>query len=440
VAARRSWVTLATLAVVAVSAAAGVVTWDAQVRPPTAEPAEPAPAWSAYLGSPANPVSSAAQVGSASIQPGPPLAPNLQLAGGTVHVRDGGRLRALDPVGGQERWRFPAGPDGPGTPEVVSFVADVDGTAVLARGRTGGGAPDGLVALLDPATGRPRWQRRVGGDVFPNSLAVGPAGIQLVAQDPLTFDQLIAKRQRADWSPVHVRLIALDRAGRPRWRRPLHEVTGDDDPVEDVRVTVAGSRVVAVSQRQHGARIEVFEAGTGVRSWSRPAERAGGVLAWRDRLLLDLGDRRPSVRARDGVPLRVDFLPAGAATPTSDPASSQLRGDILHVFAGGQLAAVDLAADRTRWQLRTGVAYYPPELVVGQREAFNASAVGERDGLVLVLARDRCLYVVDDQTGAAVGRHCGLHEPVSGSPLVATAETAVYLTSYGVVAYRLRTG
>ena len=64
----------------------------------------------------------------------------------------------------------------------------------------------------------------------------------------------------------------------------------------------------------------------------------------------------------------------------------------------------------------------------------------ERDGLVLVLARDRCLYVVDDQRGAAVGRHCGLHEPAPRSPLVATAETAVYLTTYGVVAYRLRTG
>jgi hypothetical protein len=85
------------------------------------------------------------------------------------------------------------------------------------------------------------------------------------------------------------------------------------------------------------------------------------------------------------------------------------------------------------------VAYRPPELA-GQREPFNASAVGERDGLVLVLARDRCLYVVDDQRGAAVGRHCGLHEPAPGSPLVATAETTVYLTTYGVVAYRLRTG
>jgi hypothetical protein len=168
-----------------------------------------------------------------------------------------------------------------------------------------------------------------------------------------------------------------------------------------------------------------------------PPEGPGS--AWRDRLLLDLWDRRPSVRARDGALLRAEFLPTGAAAPTSDPASYQLRGDTLHMCAGDQLAAVDLAADRTRWQLRTGVAYRPPDFA-GQREPFNASAVGERDGLVLVLARDRCLYVVDGQRGAAVGRHCGLHEPGSGSPLVATAETTVYLTTYGVVAYPLRTG
>jgi outer membrane protein assembly factor BamB len=380
-------------------------------------------------------VPSAIAVGDAAVRLG------LQLAGGALLVRDGGRLRALDPRGGQERWRFPAGPEGSGTLEVVSFVADDRGTAVLARGRTGGGGPDGLVALLDPASGRPRWQRRVGGDVFPNSLAVGPAGIQLAAQDPLTFDQLISKRQRADWSPLHVRLIALDGTGRPRWREPLHEVTGDDDPIEDVRVTVTGSRVVAVSQRQHGARIEVFEAGTGARSWSRPVDRAGDVLAWRDRLLLDLGDRRPIVRARDGAPLRADFLPAGAPMPTSDPTSYRLRGDTLHVFAGGQLAAVDLAADRIRWQLRTGVAFYPSDLGLGPERAFNASAVGERDGLVLLLARDRCLRVVDDRTGAAVGeQHCGLHDPASGSPLVATAGMTVYLTSYGVAACPLRTG
>jgi outer membrane protein assembly factor BamB len=168
VAARRSWVILATLAVVAVSAAAGVVTWDARVRPPPT--AEPAPAWSASLGPPANPVPSAILADSASIQRG------LQLAGGMLLVRDGGRLRALDPGGGQERWRFPTGPDGPGSPEVVSFVADVRGTAVLARGRTGGGAPDGLVALLDSATGRPVGSAGSGATCSPAAWPSAPRG------------------------------------------------------------------------------------------------------------------------------------------------------------------------------------------------------------------------------------------------------------------------
>jgi hypothetical protein len=78
------------------------------------------------------------------------------------------------------------------------------------------------------------------------------------------------------------------------------------------------------------------------------------------------------------------------------------------------------------------VAFYSSDLGLGPERAFNASAVG---------ARDRCLRVVDDKTGAAVGgRHCGLHDPASGSPLVATAELTVDLALYGVVAYPLRTG
>ena len=71
----------------------------------------------------------------------------------------------------------------------TTFVAGVEATAVAAR-RADGSGPEGLVVLLDAATGRPRWQRRVGGEVYPDSLAVGPAGIHLVAQDYLTFEQL----------------------------------------------------------------------------------------------------------------------------------------------------------------------------------------------------------------------------------------------------------
>jgi len=51
--------------------------------------------------------------------------------------------------------------------------------------------------------------------------------------------------------------------------------------------------------------------------------------------------------------------------------------------------------------------------------------VTARDGKVLVLARDRCLYVVDDRTGAVAGRQCGLQEPRPGSPLISTPEVTI---------------
>ena len=183
---------------------------------------DPAQAWSATLHTPPDPVVSPVQRASGAVQPGPPpiAAEQLQLAGGTLYVRDSGRVRALDPRSGRERWAYPAAPQGPATLEVVSFVADVEATAVAVR-RTGGSGPEGLVALLDPATGRPRWQRRVGGEVYPDSLAVGSAGVHLVAQDFLTFEQLAARLRRDDRSSLHPRLTTTGRDGRLRWQRPL---------------------------------------------------------------------------------------------------------------------------------------------------------------------------------------------------------------------------
>jgi hypothetical protein len=71
---------------------------------------------------------------------------------------------------------------------------------------------------------------------------------------------------------------------------------------------------------------------------------------------------------------------------------------------------------------------------------FSSSGVTVRDGKVLVIARDRCLYMVDDPMGVVTGRQCGLQEPRLGSPLVSTPEVTVYRTLSEMVAYPLRTG
>jgi outer membrane protein assembly factor BamB len=451
---RRSWLVLTTLAVVCVAAAVGVVAWDGgRVR---ARPApEPAPAWSATLHTPPDPVVSPVQRASGAVQVGPPPASAVQLqpAGGTLYVRDNGRVRALDPRSGRERWAYPAGPQGPVALEVVSFVAGVEATAVAVR-RTGGGGPEGLVVLLDSATGRPRWQRRLGGEVYPDSLAVGPAGVHLVAQDYLTSDQLAARLRRDDRSSLHPRLTTTSRDGRLRWQRPLRDRGGGAGLLGDAMATTAAGRVVVIEGWGWGADVETFDAAAGARSWGRRVKQAGGVLAWRDRLLLNLWDRRPVVRAADGTPLRADFLPAellaaGPPTPTGTSLSGQfeyqLAGDTLYVFANDRLAAVDLRAGAVRWQVPTGVAiYHPPwweRLWDAESERpFSSSGVTARDGKVLVVARDRCLYVVDDRTGTVAGRQCGLPEPRPGSPLTSTPEVAVYRTLGEVVAYPLRTG
>jgi outer membrane protein assembly factor BamB len=457
VGARRSWLMLTTLAVVCVAVAVGVVAWDGgRARP---EPArDPAQAWSATLHTPPDPVVSPVQRASAAVQVGPPptSAVQLQLAGGTLYVRDSGRVRALDPRSGRERWVYPAGPQGLANLEVVSFVADVEATAVAVR-RTGGSGPEGLVVLLDPATGRPRWQRRVGGEVYPDSLAVGPAGVHLVAQDFLTSEELAARLRRDDRSSLHPRLTTTGRGGRLRWQRPLQDRGGRAGLLGDAIATTAGGRVVVIEGWGWGADVEAFDAATGAGSWGRRVRQAGGALAWGDRLLLNLWDRRPVVRAVDGTPLRADFLPAellasGPPTPTGTSTSGQfeyrLAGDTLYVFANDRLAAVDLRAGTVRWQVPTGVELYHmpwwerilnPDAPQSDRP-FSASGVTVRDGRVLVVARDRCLYVVDDRAGAVAGRQCGLPEPRPGSPLISTPEVTVYRTLGELVAYPLRTG
>jgi outer membrane protein assembly factor BamB len=456
VATRRSWLALATLAVVCVAAAVAVVAWDG--RRVRAKPVpDPAQAWSATLHTPPDPVVSPVQRASGAVQPDPPptAAVQLQLAGGTLYVRDSGRVRALDPRSGRERWAYPAAAQGPATLEVVSFVADVEATAVAVR-RTGGSGPEGLVALLDPATGRPRWQRRLGGEVYPDSLAVGSAGVHLVAQDYLTFEQLAARLRRDDRSSLHPRLTTTGRDGRLRWQRPLRDRGGGAGLLGDAIATTAGGRVVLIEGWGWGADVEAFDAATGARSWGRRVKQAGGALAWGDRLLLNLWDRRPVVRAADGAPLGGDFLPAellatGPPMPpgrsTSDQFRYRLAGDTLYVFANDRLAAVDLRAGAVRWQVPTGVEiYHPPwwERMFSpdaqSERPFDSSGVTARDEKVLVVARDRCLYVVDDPTGTVAGRRCGLQEPRPGSPLISTPAVTVYRTLSGMVAYPLRTG
>jgi len=98
---RRSRLMLATLAVVGVAAAVGVVAWDGGwVR------ARPASAWSATLHTPPDPVVSPVQRASGAVQVGPlpTSAEQLQQGGGTPYIRDTGRVRAVDPRSGRERW------------------------------------------------------------------------------------------------------------------------------------------------------------------------------------------------------------------------------------------------------------------------------------------------------------------------------------------------
>ncbi|MFE6956328.1 PQQ-binding-like beta-propeller repeat protein [Streptomyces sp. NPDC057696] len=86
-----------------------------------------------------------------------PAAPTL--SGGLLHLVDDGRIRALDPRTGEERWAVDAS-----AYEAVEHGADT--TLLIGSG--------GTVRALNSATGKPRWTKHVGG--LGTQWIAGPGG------------------------------------------------------------------------------------------------------------------------------------------------------------------------------------------------------------------------------------------------------------------------
>ncbi|HXL91872.1 MAG TPA: PQQ-binding-like beta-propeller repeat protein [Streptosporangiaceae bacterium] len=202
---------------------------------------------------------------------GLPAQPAAQLAGGlllvTSTVQGGtaqagsalGAVTAVTPATGRIAWRFDPGPT------VSVLAADpVVGVAVATYN------PDRLY-LLDPATGRPRWQA---------ATAVGFGTVPLFTADGV----IDVEGGIAGFGAV--RVVDRDVAnGRIRWQDALA-----DPPVGNGQVVQAGQAVVVQGIPVHGDQDSVLfayrlgssGAGAGVSSGGAGGGSAGGGgLAWR---------------------------------------------------------------------------------------------------------------------------------------------------------------
>ncbi|MET8246789.1 serine/threonine-protein kinase [Streptomyces sp. NPDC005202] len=205
------------------------------------------------------------------------------VSGGLVQpMTDHGRhLEALDPASGRPRWQrsVPA----------YSGVQYAGGMLLL----TGA---DGVVRGVDSASGDTRWSRRVPGQATPHFSAF--------TGDPLAY----AASTSADGSLT--RVVALDpKTGAVRWEARLPDA-----------LTPVGSR---------GGSLVLLAA-------QGPFGQVNAVVRYTPK-------SRTSFRVALPVPL--------------DAVQATVHEDVVHLLAaGGSLQAVDLAARKVRWQLETAVS------------------------------------------------------------------------------------
>jgi outer membrane protein assembly factor BamB len=245
---------------------------------------------------------------------------------------------AFDRVTGRRVWRFtPSGDAAPGL-----FVGDVDDDLVVA------GSVTGTIFAIDTASGRLRWSRRL-----------APAARSTVYPPILVNGQVVASYTTFA-APFHGGVVAFDRHGRRRWKRPLASGAGTGGAP-----LAAGGTIVV--PRTDGP-VDAFDLVDGQLRWTLPAAvprdplqqlaRDIRPLALSDGLLVvgsltgdvvayDLRDRRERWRYADG--------PDGAA-------ALRLRASGSTVFApftDGSLVAIDAITGRERW--RAGGADAPME-------------------------------------------------------------------------------
>jgi outer membrane protein assembly factor BamB len=239
------------------------------------------------------------------------------VSGGLVQpmTDHGRRLQALDPATGRPRWQRDVPP--------YSGVRAVGGMLLL----TG---TDGVVRGVDGASGATRWSRRMPGIAAPYFLAFDG--------DPLVY----ATSTSDDGSATNV--VAVDpESGAVRLRKRL---PGLLTPVG----SEGGSLVLLAAQG--------------------PYDQVTAVVRY---------SPESGTSVRVPLPVRLDDVHA------------TVRGDVVHLMAsGGSLQAVDLAARKVLWHLETSVS--------------RGSAPVADTAHVYVTAGDGRLLAVDARTGRIVGQ------------------------------------
>lgn len=309
-----------------------------------------------------------------------------ELAGATLLAIGAGRLHALDPLTGAQRWDV-----GYGDGRRVSGFQATPSLAVLVvmRPDSATGLTATSLVAVDVATHAVAWDRPLDADLYPGSLLLGPAVAYVTVADSVDGAEYQALRERGVAVPLHPRVRAYALAdGALRWERTLPE-RADAAPVERVALTLAAS-VVAASTATAFAPIgmAVFDAASGRPLWQAP----DGTAA--------LGLSRARLVTRSGTDLAL-LAPASGRVVARLPSLGARSGpavvarDVLYQVAADHVAAVDLAAGRGLW----ATALDSPHAAFGAIEG-RARPPSVTDGRLYLGGRDEDVYSIDVRTGA----------------------------------------
>ncbi|MFD3616839.1 PQQ-binding-like beta-propeller repeat protein [Streptomyces sp. NPDC058676] len=264
--------------------------------------------------------------------------PQCTYGAGKLLCGQTGLVFALDPSDGRLLWRHSVAGARGGQPVVAGGLVQ----PALDRSRH--------LEALDPASGRARWQQ-----TMPAYSGLEPAGDMLLLTG-------------ADGT-----VTGVDGAsGDPKWN---HRIRGHKAPYFASFAGDPLAYVTSASDDGTSTRVTAVDPDTGDVRWDKRLKGAleavgtsGGSVFF---VAVDTvyGDARSVVRYTpdDGTSRRVTL-----AVPM-ERAQGTVRGNLVYLMgAGGSLVAVDMAAQKQRWSLETGVSRGSAPVTDGRHVYFTA--------------------------------------------------------------------
>jgi outer membrane protein assembly factor BamB len=316
-------------------------------------------------------------------------------------------LHLIDSVTGRDRWVTSLS-DG----RVLATV--VSGSKILVLFELAMPAPSRLnnfrFARIDPGSGAKLWSIDVTDNVDPVSLEADAAGFSYAAVDNHDFEEFKQIRGGGN-SVLHPHVVRANwDDGIAVWTRPLPEITGRDNPVHAIRVTLAATSTLLVHTTflYDGGGLDAFAADAGTELW-QVDNLSGPELDNRVILPLDNGQVLLTWPTSFGTAYQLRRVDSGATVasgnltglgaPDAQYADFTVTGHLLYAWSESNriLSATDLNRKEELWKVKTDGSDNADDQHPTRRLSLQA-------GTLYVGSNDGRIYAVNPQDGHILWR------------------------------------